>query len=135
MTIANTCVLVAALLPVLTVGMAKASTAGKRRSQGGYDNNHPREWTSKLQGWQARAAAAQDNGFDALPLFVFAVLAAQLAGLDQGRTDMLAMAFIGVRLVYVGMYLADLASLRSLVWFAGLAVTVAIFAPTLGLPF
>jgi uncharacterized MAPEG superfamily protein len=134
MTIANTCVLIAAFLPIATVGMAKASTARKRRSEGGYDNNNPREWTAKLGGWQARAAAAQANGFEALPLFAFAVLAAQLAQLDQGRTDQLAMAFIGVRLVYTAMYLANLAALRSLVWFAGVALVVAIFAPTLSLP-
>jgi uncharacterized MAPEG superfamily protein len=134
MTIANTCVLIAAFLPIATVGMAKASTARKRRSEGGYDNNNPREWTAKLGGWQARAAAAQANGFEALPLFAFAVLAAQLALLDQARTDQLAMAFIGVRLVYTAMYLANLAALRSLVWFAGVALVVAIFAPTLSLP-
>jgi len=135
MSIANTCVLIAAVLPILTVGMAKASTARLRRSQGGYDNNHPREWTAKLSGWQARAAAAQNNGFEALPLFAFAVLAAQLAQLDQGRTDHLAMAFIGIRLVYTVMYLANLAALRSLVWFAGLGATIAIMAPTLTLAF
>ncbi len=134
MTIANTCVLVAAVLPIVTVGLAKGSTAGKKRREGGYDNNHPRQWEAKLEGWQARATAAQNNGFEALPLFVFAVLAAQLAGLDQARTDMLAMAFIGVRLVYTLTYLADLAALRSLVWAAGLGVTIAIFAPTLKLP-
>jgi uncharacterized MAPEG superfamily protein len=134
MTIANTCVLMAAFLPIATVGLAKASTARKRRSEGGYDNNNPREWTAKLGGWQARAAAAQANGFEALPLFVFAVLAAQLAQLDQGRTDQLAMAFIGVRLVYTAMYLANLGALRSLVWFVGVALVVAIFAPTLSLP-
>ena len=133
MTIANTCVLVAALMPILTVGMAKASTARLRRSQGGYDNNNPREWTAKLNGWQARAAAAQNNGFEALPLFAFAVLAAQTALLEQARTDHLALAFIGIRVVYTAMYLANLASLRSLVWFAGLAATIAIMAPTLTL--
>ena len=135
MTIANTCVLVAAVLPIVTVGLAKGSTAGKKRRDGGYDNNHPRQWETKLEGWQARAAAAQNNGFEALPLFVFAVLAAQLAGLDQARTDMLAMAFIGVRVLYTVTYLANLAALRSLVWAAGLGVTIAIFAPTLKLPF
>ncbi len=134
MTIANTCVLIAAFLPIATVGMAKASTARQRRSEGGYDNHNPREWTAKLGGWQARAAAAQANGFEALPLFAFAVLAAQLAQLDQARTDQLAMAFIGVRLVYTATYLANLAALRSLVWFAGVALVVAIFAPTLSLP-
>ncbi|MEY4766075.1 MAG: hypothetical protein RI907_2748 [Pseudomonadota bacterium] len=131
MTIANTCVLVAAFLPIVTVGMAKASTARMRRSQGGYDNNNPREWTAKLSGWQARAAAAQANGFEALPLFAFAVLVAQMAQVEQGRTDMLAMAFIGIRLVYTAMYLANLATLRSLVWFAGVAAVIGIMAPTL----
>lgn len=135
MTIANTAVVIAAVLPVLTVGMAKASTAGKKRSQGGYDNNNPREWEAKLDGWRARANAAQNNGFEALPLFVFAVLAAQFAQLDQVRTDHLALAFIGIRLVYTALYLANIAALRSLVWFAGLAVTIAIFSPTLSMPF
>ena len=31
MSIANTCVLIAAILPVVTMGLAKAATAGKRR--------------------------------------------------------------------------------------------------------
>jgi uncharacterized MAPEG superfamily protein len=133
MTIANTCVLIAAALPIATVGMAKASTARQRRSAGGYDNNHPREWTAKLSGWQARAAAAQDNGFEALPLFVFAVLAAQMAQLDQARTDHLAIAFIATRLVYTAMYLSNQATLRSLVWFVAQGISVAIFVPTLNL--
>lgn len=135
MTIANTAVLIAAVLPVLTVGSAKASTAGKRRSEGGYDNNHPRDWTNKLDGWRARAAAAQNNGFEALPLFVFGVLAAQLAGLDQARTDQLALIFIGLRLVYTALYFANIAALRTLVWTAALGVNIAIFWPTLALPF
>lgn len=135
MTIANTAVLIAAVMPVLTVGMAKASTAGKRRNQGGYDNNHPREWTNKLEGWRARAAAAQNNGFEALPLFIFGVLAAQAAGLDQARTDQLAMIFIGLRIVYTALYLANIAPLRTLVWVAAIGVNIAMFAPTLKLPF
>lgn len=135
MSIANTCVLIAAVLPIVTMGAAKAATAGKRRSDGGYDNNNPREWAAKQSGWKARAAAAQNNGFEALPLFVFAVLAAQFAGIDQARTDQLAMAFIGARLVYTGLYFANIAALRSVVWGVGLACTIAIFAPTLKLPF
>jgi uncharacterized MAPEG superfamily protein len=135
MSIANTCVLIAAVMPIVTMGMAKAATAGKRRSDGGYDNNNPRDWASKQTGWKARAAAAQNNGFEALPLFVFAVLAAQFAGLDQARTDMLAMAFIGSRIVYTGLYFANIAALRSVVWAVGLGSTIAIFAPTLKLPF
>jgi uncharacterized MAPEG superfamily protein len=135
MTIANTAVLIAAVMPVLTMGIAKASTAGKKRSQGGYDNNDPRGWAAKQEGWRARAAAAQNNGFEALPLFVFGVLAAQFAGLDQARTDHLALAFIGLRVLYTAIYFADIGALRSIVWAAALAANIAIFAPTLSMPF
>jgi len=134
MSIANTCVLIAAVMPVLTMGLAKGATAGKRRSDGGYDNNNPRDWAAKQAGWKARAAAAHSNGFEALPLFAFAVLAAQFAGIDQVRTDQLAMAFIGARLVYTALYFANIAALRSVVWVAGLGLSIAIFAPTLKLP-
>jgi uncharacterized MAPEG superfamily protein len=134
MSIANTCVLIAAVLPIVTMGLAKGATAGKRRSDGGYDNNNPRDWAAKQAGWKARAAAAHSNGFEILPIFVFAVLAAQLAGLDQGRTDLYAMAFIGARLVYTALYLANVAALRSVVWAVGLGCAIAIFAPTLKLP-
>jgi uncharacterized MAPEG superfamily protein len=131
MTIANTCVLIAAVLPIVTMGLAKASTRGMSRKEGGYDNNNPREWASHLQGWRARAAAAQSNGFEALPLFIFAVLAAQMAGLPQARTDMLALSYIGIRVLYTAIYLANVGALRSLVWAVGYGVTIAIFAPTL----
>lgn len=135
MTIANTCVLIAAVLPVVTMGLAKAATAGKRRSEGGYDNNNPRDWAARQEGWKARAAAAQNNGFETLPIFVFAVLAAQIAGLDQARTDQFAQIFIVSRLVYIALYLANIAALRSVVWGVGLACAIAIFAPTLSAPF
>lgn len=135
MTIANTAVLIAAVMPAITMGIAKASMAGKKRNQGGYDNNDPRAWAAKQEGWRARAAAAQNNGFEALPLFVFAVLAAQFAGLDQARTDQLALIFIGLRVLYTAIYFANIAALRSLVWAAALGVNIAIFAPTLTLPF
>ena len=135
MTIANTCVLVAAVLPVLTMALAKGATAGKSRRDGGYDNNDPRGWAARQDGWKARAAAAQNNGFEALPLFVFAVLAAQHAGLEQGRIDLLAMSFSAARLVYTALYLANIGALRSLVWGVGVACSIAIFAPTLSMPF
>ena len=130
MTIANTCVLIAAALPILTVGLAKF-TSLKKPSQGGYDNNLPRQWEAKQTGWRARASAAQNNGFEALPLFIFAVLAAQHAGLPQAHTDQLAMIFVALRLVYVAIYLANVGALRTLVWVAGYGVTIAIFAPLL----
>ena len=65
MSIANTCVLIAAVLPIVTMGAAKAATAGKRRSEGGYDNNHPRDWVAKQSGWKARAVQVAKAEYDA----------------------------------------------------------------------
>ncbi|WP_290645154.1 MAPEG family protein [Aquabacterium sp.] len=41
------------------------------------------------------------------------------------------MAFIGLRVVYTVLYLANIAPLRSLVWAGALAANIAMFAPTL----
>ncbi|MDL5032299.1 MAPEG family protein [Pelomonas sp. APW6] len=127
MTLANTCLIVAALLPIVCAGLAKSKGFGKRRRDGGYDNHNPRGWLSTLQGWQARANAAQANSFEALPLFIAGVLAAQQMQAPQDRIDLLAASFIGIRLVYIAVYLADLATLRSIVWAAGLACSIGLF--------
>lgn len=124
MTIANWCVLIACLLPTATVGLAKLTSRGADR----YNNKHPRDWVSGLTGWKARANAAQLNGFEALPLFIAAVVLAQQAQAEQGRIDTLAMAFIAVRVVYVAMYLANQHALRTLVWIGGTAISIAILA-------
>lgn len=127
MTLANTCLIVAALLPIVCAGLAKSRGFGKRRRDGGYDNHDPRSWMATLQGWQARANAAQANSFEALPLFIAGVLAAQQMQAPQDRIDLLAASFIGIRLVYIGVYLADLATLRSVVWAVGLACSIGLF--------
>ncbi|WAC75265.1 MAPEG family protein [Roseateles sp. SL47] len=127
MTVANYCIIVAALLPVVCAAMAKSRGYGRRRSEGGFDNHDPRSWLNRQTGWQARANAAQANGFEALPIFVAGVLAAQQMHLDQGRIDLLALTFIALRVIFIGLYLADLAALRSLVWALGLLTSIALF--------
>ncbi len=126
MTIAKWCVLAACMLPILTVGMAKAASLRGDGPAGRYNNQQPREWVSRLTGWQQRANAAQINGFEALPLFIAAVLLAQMAQADQGQIDRLALSFVGLRVVYGVVYLANLGTLRTLVWTAGLLVCVAL---------
>jgi uncharacterized MAPEG superfamily protein len=126
MTITQWCVLAACLLPIITMGAAKASFGRKPRREGGYDNASPRDWEAKLSGWHGRAFAAQNNGFEALPLFIAGVLFAQMSGAEQARIDMLAMAFVAIRLAYTWAYLSNRATLRSLIWFAGIGVSVAL---------
>ncbi len=126
MTIAKWCVLAACMLPILTVGAAKAASLRGDGPAGRYNNQQPREWVSRLTGWQQRANAAQINGFEALPLFIAAVLLAQMAQADQGQIDRLALAFVGLRVVYGVFYLMNLGTLRTLVWTAGLLVCIAL---------
>ena len=118
------CVLVAALMPIICAGIAKGGTFSKPASEGGYDNNAPREWLSRQQGWRQRANWAQSNCFEALPFFIGAVLIAQQAGASQVRVDVLAVSFILLRCAYIACYLADKPLTRSVVFVAALAVNV-----------
>ena len=127
MTIADGCILLSCLLPVLCAGMAKSPGFGKPRRDGGFDNNNPRQWLGKLQGWQARANAAQQNSFEALPIFIAGVLIAQQLQAPQTRVDNLALLFVAARIGYIGAYLADLAALRSTLWLVGLGTCIALF--------
>jgi uncharacterized MAPEG superfamily protein len=127
MTLAQLCLLVACLLPIGCAGLAKSKGFGKRRRDGGFDNHRPREWLAGLQGWQARANAAQANSWEALPVFIAGLFVAHQHQAAQATVDTLAVAFVACRLVFVGLYVADKASLRSVVWVAGLGVCVALF--------
>lgn len=127
MSVANYCIIVACLLPIVCAGIAKSKGFGKLRRDGGFDNHNPRAWLANLSGWQARANAAQANSFEALPLFIAGVLVAQQMGANQERVDMLALSFLMFRVSFIGLYLADLAALRTLAWTAGLACSLALF--------
>ena len=114
------CVLIAGLMPYLWTTVA--NTVGPR-----YDNRDVRGWQARLSGLPQRAHAAHLNSFEAFPLFAAAVLAALLTGADAERTMLLAIAFVVLRLAYGIIYLAGIAPLRSLVWFAAFGCSVAIF--------
>lgn len=125
-TIAYWCVLVAALLPIVCAGIAKWGAVGKSRREGGYDNNNPRDWLARQQDWRARANAAQTNSFEGLPFFIGAVVIAHQLGAAQARVDILAFVYIVLRLLYIMMYVANLANIRSAVWTLALLVNIAI---------
>lgn len=127
MTLAEACLLVACLLPIGCAWIAKSKGFGKPRREGGFDNHQPRQWLAQLQGWQARANAAQLNSFEALPLFIAGVLVAQRVPGPQAWIDGLAVAFVVARVGYIGAYLADRANLRSVLWVLGLACCIGLF--------
>jgi uncharacterized MAPEG superfamily protein len=113
------CVLIAGLMPYLWTTVAKIT--GRR-----YDNRDVRTWQAKLEGMPHRAHAAHLNSFEAFPFFAAAVLASIVANADMHRVAMLSIAFVSARLVYGIVYLWDIATLRSLVWFVGLGCVIAI---------
>jgi uncharacterized MAPEG superfamily protein len=125
-TIAYWCVLAAALLPLGCAYLAKSGGFGKPRREGGYDNHDPRAWLARQTDWHARANAAQANSFEALPFFFAAVIIAHQLGANQGLVDTLALIFVTLRIVYVAMYVAGLATVRSGIWALAWVVNAAI---------
>jgi uncharacterized MAPEG superfamily protein len=125
-TVAYWCVLAAALLPLACAWIAKAPGFGKRRKDGGYDNNDPRGWLARQTDWQARANAAQANSFEALPFFIGAVIIAHQLGAPQGRLDILALLFVTLRVIYIAMYVAGLPTTRSAIWALALLANIGI---------
>jgi uncharacterized MAPEG superfamily protein len=126
LTVAYWCVLTSSVLPILCAGLAKWGMFTTPRRQGGYDNNLPRQWLARQTDWRARANAAQANSFEALPFFIGAVIIAHQLGASQLRLDVLAFLFVVLRLLYIMMYVADLATVRSVLWSLAFLVNIAI---------
>ena len=124
MTVALWCILMALLLNPLCALIAKVASG----RFGLKDNHDPRAFLDTLSGLPRRAHAAQQNGYEAFPAFAAAVLVADIVGnAEQVTQDVLGVMYITSRLLYIICYLADWAALRSLVWFAGLAIIVSFF--------
>jgi uncharacterized MAPEG superfamily protein len=122
MTVAFWCVLAAALLPYL--GTFTAKIGGRMPTKA---NHNPREWLDQLEGWPKRGHWFQQNSFEAFPAFAAAVIVAQLSHAPQGKVDVLALSFIGFRVLYFLFYLADIALARTAVWIGGAVCVVWLF--------
>ena len=121
MTIAELCVLAVVVLWLATIGLAKG---GGWRD---YDNARPRAAEFYATGWRARALGAHQNGLEALPFFIAAVLLAEFRAAPRALVDGLAAAFVFARLAYVAAYVGDRALLRSVIWSLGFLINVALF--------
>lgn len=108
MTIAYWCVLIAALLPYLTIVAAKWRP--------GYDNHAPRAQLAHAEPWRQRLNWSHLNAFEAFPPFAAAVIIAHLAGAPQHTIDTLALAFVGFRALHPVFYALDRPTWRSVVW-------------------
>lgn len=102
--------LATSILPIFIAGVA----VHFRKKQFGFaDNNHPRLQQSELTGTGARAMAAQQNAWEALPIFISVVFIAYASGVDLHTLTVPALIFITFRVLHAVFYIANLASLRS----------------------
>ncbi|MEB3753293.1 MAPEG family protein [Acinetobacter sp. MD2(2019)] len=112
-------ILSACLLPYAFTLIAKMTAGFKPK-----DNQQPREFLAKATGVAARANAAQQNSFESLPLFIAAILMAEYMVLDQHVVSLFGWAYIVLRIIYGMCYLANWATLRSIVWFLSMACPI-----------
>lgn len=124
MTIPFWCLLVAVLLPYLWAGVGGYY---KKQQFGTIDANHPRAQSAALNDAGARANAAQLNSWEALPVFVAAVIVAHLAGADTGLSATASLVFVASRVLHGLFYVSNRAPLRSLSFLVGLGCCLWLF--------
>lgn len=108
-------ILIPCLLPYVFTMIAKKTSGFKGR-----DNQNPRDFLSKTTGLAARANAAQQNSFESLPLFIAAILMAEYMVVPQTVIMTFGIAYIVLRIIYGICYLANWATLRSIIWILSL---------------
>jgi uncharacterized MAPEG superfamily protein len=119
MSIAYWCVLIAALLPIVLVSYAKLGVES--------DNRYPREDYDNLPPAKRRAYAAHQNAYENFPFFAAAVIIATTMGANPGTLNMLAIAYVVIRVIHGLLYINNIPPLRSAAYGLGLIVNIAIF--------
>lgn len=109
--------LAAAFLPLVAAVAAKAG--GKD-----FNNAAPRQWLARQEGWRARANAAQNNTFEALPFFYAVMIFAYIRDPASAMVVYLGSLWVALRLLYIGCYIWDLSGFRSLIWVCGFGVAI-----------
>lgn len=105
-------ILAACFLPYVFAIIAKIAGGFKVR-----DNQNPREFLAKTTGLAARANAVQQNSYESLALFIAAILMAEYMVVPQYWVMFFGIAYLCFRVLYGLCYLANLATLRSIMWF------------------
>jgi len=98
------------------------------RAPGGYDNRHPRDAQARLEGWGRRAQAAHQNSIEGFAPFAASVFVAHLGRASAGAASALAVTYVVSRLVYVALYIGDVATMLSAIWGLGMTCIAGLFA-------
>lgn len=112
----------ACLMPFVWAIAAKV--AGGFRAK---DNANPRAFLANVKGVAARANAAQANSFESLPMFLAAVMIAIYCFVPQQVINGIAWLYVFIRAGFGVAYLANLATLRSVLWGLSMACIIILF--------
>lgn len=112
-----------ALVQILAAGAARTAELGAKWNAGPRDGEAPPP--GKLAG---RLKRAQDNLFETLPLFIAAVLMAEVAGKTGELSALGAHLYFFGRLAYLPIYALGVPYVRSLVWMVAAAGLVMVIA-------
>lgn len=91
------------------------------------DNQNPRAFLANLQGLPARANAIQANSFESLPMFLAGVLLAIYCFVPQPVINSIAWLYVLLRIGFGVCYLANWATLRSILWALSMACVMMLF--------
>lgn len=118
------CLLIIVIIPYLLAGLGGYF---RIKQTGRLDNNYPRVQLAALEGTGARIWAAQQNAWEAVVVFASSVFVAHLAGAAAETSATLAIVFVICRIIHAIFYIANLATLRSLVFIISLGCCLGLF--------
>ena len=91
------------------------------------ENHNPREILAHATGKAARLNAAQQNGYEMLPLYAATIITAHATGeAAQGTINFWATLFLLSRIAYIWAYAQDKATARSAIWGVGMICVIAL---------
>jgi len=124
MTFAYFSILIFALFNSLCSLLAKKSA----RLLDAEANREPRRHRAQASGKAARLFAAEQNGYEMLPLYAAAIIIAHATGeAAQGTINFWATLFLLSRVAYIWAYAQDKATARSAIWGVGMICVIALF--------
>lgn len=100
----------------------------RQKHYGAVDNKQPRAQYAGLGDAGARAYAAQQNAWEALPIFACAVFVAALTNtIGSQNAAIAAIVFVAARVLHAVFYIADKDVLRSLAYLVGMGCAIWLF--------
>jgi uncharacterized MAPEG superfamily protein len=118
--------LVLAFVQILLFDVARTGQYGLKWNTGPRDEVMP-----PLSARAERLQRAQNNLFETLPLFLGAVLIAQVANRDNQLTELGSQIYFWGRVAYVPLYAFGVRQIRSLVWLVSVAGLIMVAIPIL----